>query len=30
MNETIKVIDILLVEDSEGDIRLVRESLKEG
>lgn len=30
MSETIKVIDILLVEDSEGDIRLVRESLKEG
>jgi two-component system, chemotaxis family, response regulator Rcp1 len=30
MNEIIKPIDILLVEDSEGDVRLIRESLKEG
>ncbi len=30
MNEKIKPIDILLVEDSEGDVRLVLESLKEG
>lgn len=30
MNSTMKVIDILLIEDSEGDIRLVREALKEG
>lgn len=29
MKEPLKVIDILLVEDSEGDVRLVRESLKE-
>lgn len=30
MNDSIKVIDILLVDDSEGDVRLVREALKEG
>jgi two-component system, chemotaxis family, response regulator Rcp1 len=30
MNNSLKVIDILLVEDSEGDVRLVREALKEG
>ncbi len=29
MNESLKAIDILLVEDSEGDVRLVREALKE-
>ncbi len=30
MKSSIKVIDILLVEDSEGDVRLIREALKEG
>jgi CheY-like chemotaxis protein len=30
MSEEFKVIDILLVEDSEGDIRLIKESLKDG
>ncbi len=30
MNSNSKPIDILLVEDSEGDVRLVREALKEG
>ena len=30
MKDTIKSIDILLVEDSEGDIRLIQEALKDG
>lgn len=30
MNNVIKPIDILLVEDSEGDIRLIREAFKDG
>ncbi|HPU88683.1 MAG TPA: response regulator [Spirochaetota bacterium] len=30
MNDAIKPIDILIVEDSEGDVRLIREALKEG
>ncbi len=30
MNDSMKIIDILLVEDSEGDVRLIREALKEG
>jgi CheY-like chemotaxis protein len=30
MNGSMKIVDILLVEDSEGDARLVREALKEG
>ncbi len=30
MNGSVKIIDILLVEDSEGDVRLIREALKEG
>lgn len=30
MNSIIKPIDILLVEDSEGDVRLIQEALKDG
>lgn len=30
MNGLVKIIDILLVEDSEGDVRLIREALKDG
>ncbi len=30
MNEKIEPINILLMEDSEGDVRLVQEALKEG
>jgi two-component system, chemotaxis family, response regulator Rcp1 len=30
MNKEIKPIDILLVEDSEGDVRLIKEALKDG
>lgn len=30
MENMTKIVDILLVEDSEGDIRLIREALKEG
>lgn len=30
MTGSIKIIDILLVEDSEGDVRLIREALKDG
>jgi len=30
MIESMKIIDILLVEDSEGDVRLVKEALKDG
>lgn len=30
MNDSLKIVDILLVEDSEGDVRLVKEALREG
>jgi two-component system, chemotaxis family, response regulator Rcp1 len=30
MNSTIKPVDILLVEDNEGDVRLIQEALRDG